>query len=86
MKQISSDLENISGVQGWVEPKPSSYACFVRSFDIYMLYFKRYGASLKKRGAYDEGDGNPFGFGLFVWGRLGLFPPGRSGRSGGESH
>ena len=51
-----------------------------------MLCFKRYGARLKKRGAYDEEDGNPFGFGLLVWGSLGVFPPGRSGRSGVESH
>ena len=36
MKQISSDLENISGAQGRVGPKRISYARFVRSFMIYI--------------------------------------------------
>jgi Thioredoxin len=41
---------------------------------------------LKKRGTYDEEDGNPFGFGFLVCGGRDLFPTGRSGWSGVENH
>jgi hypothetical protein len=87
MKQISSGLENISGSQARVGTEAVFVGWLCETlYDICMLCFKRYGVNLKKRGAYDEEDNDPFGFGLLVYGRLGLLSSGRSGRSGVESH
>jgi hypothetical protein len=41
MKQMSSDLGNISGAQGRVGPRRVSYARFVRSFMIYICYVSK---------------------------------------------
>jgi hypothetical protein len=50
-----------------------------------MSCFKKYGGNFKNKGASDEEDGNPFGFGFVVCGRLDLFPTNRSGRFGLEN-